>query len=359
MRTTYSPRVAIPARNEAARLPGIVRALAGQSWQRLSGAVLPVVIVLNNSDDGSREILETVIANTPSLSVTIVDVRFSKDDAHVGSARRLAMEVAISQEGPEPLVLLTTDADAIPDTRWVEANIAAIDTGADVVGGEIFGDEDEERSLGPGFCRRASLHRTYTRLADDLAALIDPLEYDPAPRHTDHSGASIAVTAAAYRAVGGLRALPVREDIDLVERLLLAGFKLRHDPAVKVTVSARLVGRARNGMANCIREWVEQEAVGMPHLVEGPLRIERRHASRRAIRTTDFRRPVEVASLANTLGVDLSRLLDSDGGPLGINHLIARHAPAELDAPGTTPVDQAIAAIMERIAQREGRAHAA
>ena len=360
MSTNYWPRVAIPARNEAGRLHTLLRSLAGQSWQQSSGLALPVIVVLNNCDDGSGALLQELVPVFPSLDLTVVDVQFDPGVAHVGSARRLALEVACS--GARDLshtVLLTTDADAVPDPNWVAANLKAIEAGADVVGGEIIGDRGEEARLGAGFQARVALHRTYMQLADRLADLIDPLHWDPTPRHSDHSGASIAVRASAYRAVGGLRPLPVREDIDLIDRLRAAGARLRHDPAVRVTVSARLVGRATSGMADCIRGWLKQETEGRPHLVEDPLAIEARLNRRRAIRTANLVSETSRQELAAYLGIPPQDLLSVHGGPLGRQLLIRRFAGDDLDAPATVPVHLAIPLITQRISALEGAFHAA
>ena len=356
----YWPRVAVPARNEAGRLESLLNSLAYQTWQTLYGKRLPVVIVLNNCDDGSRQVLDQLVPHYPTLDLTILDVHFPPSKAHVGSARRLAMETACHcVADPARTVLMTTDADATPDLNWVAANIAAIEAGADVVGGEIVADRDEEERLGPGFLARAKRHKHYSQLADKLTSLIDPLPWDRAPRHSDHSGGSIAVTVQAYRAVGGMYALPFREDIDLVERLTAAGARLRHDPDVRVTVSARIVGRAASGMAECLRGWLIEEHEGRPHLVEDPMWIEQRAARRRAIRTTDLDDPDHVDELSRFLQVPRRKLFAPDGGPVGTGHLIRRFAPDELDAVPTVPVGIAIALINQRISTLEGQVHAA
>jgi len=356
----YWPRVAVPARNEAGRLESLLNSLASQTWQTLSGKRLPVVIVLNNCDDGSRQILDQLVPQHPSLDLTVLDVQFPPSKAHVGSARRLAMETACRGARDDArTILMTTDADATPDPNWVAANIAAIDAGADVVGGEIIADRGEEERLGPGFLERAKLHKRYTELADKLTGLIDPLPWDPAPRHTDHSGGSIAVTVQAYRAVGGMHALPFREDIDLVERLTEAGARLRHDPAVRVTVSARIVGRAASGMADCIRGWLMEEIEGRPHLVEDPLWIEQRAVRRRAIRTTDFADLDQVDELARLVDVPTRKLFSPDGARIGVGHLIRCFAPDDLDVAPVVPVRVAISLITQRIAALEGQVHAA
>ncbi len=129
---------------------------------------------------------------------------------------------------PSNSVLLSTDADAIPTHDWVEANLRAIANGADLVGGHIVDNKQQEASLGPGFLRRAARHAHYLKLVDRLTSLIDPLPYDPWPRHSDHTGASRAVRSEVYAAVGEMPALPFREDIAFVERVCRAGYRLRH-----------------------------------------------------------------------------------------------------------------------------------
>ena len=171
---------------------------------------------------------------------------------------------------PNNSVLLSTDADAIPRQDWVEANLCAIASGADVVGGHIVGNKQEEASLGPGFVRRAARHLYYAKLVDRLTSLVDPLPHDPWPRHSDHTGASLAVRSEVYAAVGGMPVLPFREDVAFVERVCRAGYRLRHPLNVQVTVSARLDGRAAGGMSDCLKTWLAAEEGGVPHLVEDP-----------------------------------------------------------------------------------------
>ncbi|MGE3910853.1 MAG: hypothetical protein AB7K36_15960, partial [Chloroflexota bacterium] len=69
------------------------------------------------------------------------------------------------------------------------------------------------------------------------------------------SGASIAVTAQAYRRVGGLPPLASSEDAALAEALERADIEIRHSPAVHISTSARLIGRATGGMADLLASW--------------------------------------------------------------------------------------------------------
>ena len=266
------PIVCVPARNEAARLPDLIRALQYQTWIRAQKRPLRVVVVLNNCTDESRTVIEQVVGNVPQIYLHLVDVNFLPEQAHVGSARRWAMNTGASLV-PDNSLLLSTDADAVPREDWVDPTLRAIASGADLVGGHIVGNREEEALLGPGFLRRATRHLYYTKLIDRLISLVDPSPEDPWPRHTDHTGASLAVRSDVYAAVGGLPALPFREDVAFVQNVCRAGYRLRHPLDVEVSVSARLDGRAPGGMSDCLKSWVADEVNGEPHLVEDPRAI--------------------------------------------------------------------------------------
>jgi hypothetical protein len=89
--------------------------------------------------DHSAEIVDVASTRHGGLRLHVVDVRFPPPWAHVGSARRLAMERALNIGGPHS-VLFSTDADAAPAADWIEASLRSISAGADLVGGHIIGD---------------------------------------------------------------------------------------------------------------------------------------------------------------------------------------------------------------------------
>jgi hypothetical protein len=358
MKTSDFPVVAVPARNEEKRLPRLLSALARQSYAARHR--LPVVIVLNNCTDDSWAATAAAASSHPELAVEVIDVSFPPAEAHVGSARRLALDTALSIcPSVDHGVLLTTDADAMPAPNWVDANLRHIAEGADLVGGVIVGDPAEEAQLGPGFRRRAQAHAIYSGLADQLSAMLDPIAHDPWPRHHDHTGASLALRAAVYAAVGGLPVLPRREDIALVSKVREAGYRLRHPLDVRVDVSARLVGRASGGMADCLKEWMREEAAGMPLLVEDPCLIALRLDRRRMLRSLDSASPAERHLIASTLDLDPAAFYDDGGTPLPAVRLIERLAADKLDAAATMPVETAIAALEAMIEQAEGNVRAA
>lgn len=354
----FAPAVAVPARNEEHRLPALLAALSRQSWIARAGRPLPVVVVLNNCTDGSRAVVERAAGTLPGLALEGVEIELAPAEAHVGSARRLALERALERcDGPNG-ILLTTDADAVPDVDWVAANLAAIARGADCVGGLLQGDPDEEARLGPGFAARAEAIATYAALCDRYAALVDPLAHDPWPRHHNHTGGSLAVRAQTYRAVGGLPALPRREDLAFVDRVCAAGGRLVHPLDVRVTVSARLSGRAEGGMADCLKDWVRAEAEGAPILVRDPHAwggfVRRRRAIRGLVRLPAGER----IALAAMLGLPAISYRDEDP-EIHAAALVAAHAPEEVDPPATMPVAPATAILRDMIRREEGAHRAA
>jgi hypothetical protein len=346
--------VAIPARNEEALLPRLIAGLGRQSvLGRLTGP-LDVIIVLNNTTDRSLEAARAASASSPHLRVTLDDVTFPPDCAHVGSARRRAMNLAA--EAQPTGVILTTDADAVPTENWIEANLNALEAGVDIVGGHIVGDPDEDALLGQGFLRRARLHAHYGELRDELAAIIDPLDYDPWPRHHDHTGGRLAVRTSVYRQVGGMEAMPFREDLAFVSKVRAAGYRLSHPLDVTVFVSARTTGRARGGMADCLSAWVRHEADGTPVLFESPVAVEDRLRRRRALRDLAGASPEAVCRTLKELQIDATI---ASTGLQSIGALVERYSSDDPDAPATVPALAAISGLADRITSLRGIAHAA
>lgn len=242
--------VCVPARDEVERLPRLLRSLAVQDGFSQNNR-LRVVIAANNCSDGTVEAVRAMIADgeTAALDLRLIATEFAPDAAHVGTARRLALDTGadwLAAEGCADGVLLTTDADAWLPPDWVAANLHAL-RDAEIVGGRLV----IEREAAPdpavaGLHDRIELYWQAVRALEDR---LDPPAHDPAPRHGDHTGASLALRADLYRAVGGLPPLRRGEDNALVARVLEEGGRLRHCPALRVHVSDRAEGRAEGGMA--------------------------------------------------------------------------------------------------------------
>ena len=269
--------VAIPVRNEAARLGRCLDALGAQAGG------FEVVLLLNNCEDDSRAVAEAAKPRLP-YRLHLVEARLEGGRAHVGWARRLAMDAAADLVGPSGIIL-TTDADSRPVPGWLAANRAAVAGGADAVAGIIVPDPAERRGLHPIARQRLSGQRRYERLMERLASLLDPEEHDPWPRHGYHCGASMAVRLGVYRRVGGLPPEPSSEDRAFFAAVLRQDGRVRHCPKARVVTSCRLDGRAAGGMADTLLRWSEAregEAIPAARSVARAARL--RAALRRASR---------------------------------------------------------------------------
>jgi hypothetical protein len=220
-------------------------------------------------------------------------------DANAGQARRLAMAFSERQVRSQG-ILLTTDADAVVARDWIERNCKAIAAGADVVCGRVELHSREAALIPAHLHADDALECRLIELLDRIADRLDPDLADPLPRHTEEAGASLAVTAAAFRRVGGIRALPSGEDRAFVRALAEIDARIRHDPSVVVSVSGRTIGRAPGGMADTIRRRMQHQDEFTDEQVEPAVDAYRRYDFR-----TRVRRAWRGRSLPPELSVDL------------------------------------------------------
>ncbi len=269
--------VCVPARNEADRLSRLLRALAVQTLQ---GAT--VLLSLNNTTDRSRDVTAQVCASHPKLHLVVDEVTFDVSDAHAGQARRRAMDLAADIAGSNGL-LLTTDADTRPPSNWLLENVRAMASGLDIAGGRIVIDDHEPMpELACAIQQRADRYWACVR---DIEDTIDPVPWDPPPRHGDHTGASICITQSAYRRSGGVPLIPTGEDRALVKAVLRQGGRLGHPDSIWTRVSPRTLGRAEGGMATHMKRMLEEmncdRAIRLPAFTHWRERAAWRRATRR------------------------------------------------------------------------------
>lgn len=246
-----APRVAvaIPVKDEVERIGLCLEALALQV--EVDFAEVAVVLLLNNCTDGTAEQVREIAPLLP-FRLEIHSVALPAEYANAGWARKLAMDAAERLVASDGLIL-TTDADTLAHEEWIASNRREIESGHDAVAGYVMADPMELMQLPPAILERGSLEWEYQQLAAELDARVDPEVHDPWPRHNQNCGASAAVTAAAYRAIGGLPPRPVGEDRALFEMLRRMDGRIRHSLEVQVVTSARTDGRASGGLADEIR----------------------------------------------------------------------------------------------------------
>ena len=317
--TTPDAIVAVPVRNEEERIATCLRAIDAQAG--LAPGSLGLVLFLNNCTDRTEAIVAGLV---PTLSIPVRVLVEHFPGAHAGWARRRAMDAAADWLGDagNAGLILSTDADSRVPPDWVARNRAAIRAGADAVAGRVELDAAEAALLPPSLPARGRLEDRYDALITEAEARIDPDPHDPWPCHRTAIGATLAVTCAAYRAVGGMPEIPLGEDGAFIARLIERGLRVRHATDICVTISARLAGRAPGGVADTIRARCEEPDALCDARMEPFARALRRYLWRRRFRGLHSR---------NRLGRDRAW-----ARTLGIG-------AAEADRIATLPLGQAIA----------------
>ena len=265
--------VAIPARNEASGIADSLHAVAAAA-RRVSVPVT-VVVGANNCTDGTVATARRCRLDGVTLLVEAVTLPASL--AHAGGARRHVMDRAADLAGGNG-VIMTTDADSRVDADWIAANLAELGGGADAVAGMVTFDAAARATL-PALAGRA-LEWQLARLHARIEHLLDPRRHDPWPRHIWAWGASFALTASCYRAVGGVPAVPLAEDRALAEVIEERGFRLRRSYAPLVYTSARRNGRAPGGFADLLDSYASDPATLCDAALEPTATLVRRIAGR-------------------------------------------------------------------------------
>ncbi|GIT78715.1 glycosyl transferase [Leifsonia sp. LS1] len=214
--------VAIPARDEEVTLDSCLESVLDAC--EASAVPSTVVLILDSCSDRSA-----AIARQYPEVVTI-----ERDYGNVGRARDAAATAGLRLAGgdPEHTWIAFTDADTAVPAPWLRAHLSAAAQADAFVGAVVPRLDDLDQA------RRGVWLRTHP----------------PGATLGHVHGANLGVRANAYLAVGGVPALTVGEDVDLVARLRAAGYRIAESERHPVVTSARLEGRAPDGYAAYLRE---------------------------------------------------------------------------------------------------------
>jgi hypothetical protein len=298
--------VAVPVKDEENHIGACVAALLRQTRPADH-----IVLLLNNCTDQSAEVIRRIAHG--ATQVHVIERVLTNAEASAGHARRLAMDAAAEIVGDRGAIL-TTDADGCVSQDWVARNLAWLAEGYDAVCGMAVIDPVDEAAIPAHLISDDAFETRYTALLDEIDSIIDPRGDDPWPRHTHHSGASIAVTTAAYRAVGGLPQVAAGEDRALIDALTRQDSRIRHDPAIRVMVSGRIVGRADGGMAATIARRIVAQDLWADDRLEKPAAAVRRARLRGAARRV-WMGLGEAAPLAAALRLSPATVSEALSGP--------------------------------------------
>ena len=235
--------VVVPARDEEELIGKCLLALATQ--QEVSPEEYEVLLVLDDCTDGTEEKAREVAGEYPLLRLRFLD----GPGKGAGHARRVGMEAACARLlalGREDGLISSTDADTTVAPNWLAAQLAAAARGARAIGGRIELPDESALPDDVSLWRAEQGHKRHLDLLEDLDAVREP------PARTEHwqfSGASLALTAATYREIGGLEPRAALEDEYLERVLRQRSIPIERPMSVRVVTSDRLFGRASRGLS--------------------------------------------------------------------------------------------------------------
>lgn len=231
--------IVVPARDEEGLIGACLLALAVQTG--VPKDHYEVLLVLDRCTDKTGRRAREVAAVNPELRLHLMD----GPGRGSGHARRVGMEAAcerLLRVGRSVGLIASTDADTVVAPDWLAAQLEAAAAGARAIGGRIELAEDEALPAHVREWHAAHSRARYRRL------LSDPARRGRA-EHWQFSGASLALTAATYREVGGLGPRTSLEDEHLEGVLRSRGIPIERLLAVSATTSPRLKGRAERGLS--------------------------------------------------------------------------------------------------------------
>jgi cellulose synthase/poly-beta-1,6-N-acetylglucosamine synthase-like glycosyltransferase len=134
-----SVSVIVAARNEALHIVSCLEALSAQNYE----GALEIIVVDDRSTDDTATKVQDWVQRAPQGGTSVRLISAPSPPLHQGP-KKSALAGGIAASSGE--LLMFTDADCRPPTRWVTAMVACFDsTGADLVAG--YADRDAEGPL--------------------------------------------------------------------------------------------------------------------------------------------------------------------------------------------------------------------
>ena len=246
--------VVVPARDEETLIALCLEALAKQ--ERVAPQDYEVLLVLDRCADETEGRASEIRILHPSLELHFLD----GPGEGSGPARKVGMDAACArllQVGRPDGLIACTDADTVVAPDWLAAQLRAVSEGARAIGGRI--ELADDGSL-PEHVRRSHAEEGRRRHEHLLSYPTGEAQ------HWQFSGASMTLTAAVYRQVGGLEPLTALEDEHLEKVLRHHNVPIHRLLSVRVKTSPRLVGRATRGLsedlARIARNFREERSQG-------------------------------------------------------------------------------------------------
>jgi hypothetical protein len=251
--------VVIPAKNEEAFISRALSAFAEQrdaDGARLDLSLFDVIVYCNDCTDTTAERARRCTREGSELAIHVVESRLPSAAAHVGRARRNALELAArryEEARRTDGIVASTDADSIVDATWVATMLREM-RGVDAVAGHVTIDAAERDAMLAPLRLLYDRELVYRRELGFAESRFDPRPQDPFPRHDTFVGANFATTVTAYRRAGGLPPLPRLEDLAFSRALERVDARIRHTYDAPVVTSARSIARVDGGFGTFLTE---------------------------------------------------------------------------------------------------------
>jgi glucosyl-3-phosphoglycerate synthase len=234
--------VVVPARDEASHIAACLQALSTQL--DMGPDSYEVILILDGCRDHTLQVVQQTTGHLQQPAFHTITLLRAQG---VGRARRLGMDIAcrrLLQIGREDGLIACTDADTTVAPDWLSAQLALAQAGAEAIGGLIELEPTGRQTLSP--------QAVAIREQGAARRLTDAIEQSAGRGTVEHphfSGASLALSAAAYRRCGGLPIRAALEDEALANALARQGVAIHRSRRVRVRTSARTDGRAPRGLA--------------------------------------------------------------------------------------------------------------
>jgi glycosyltransferase involved in cell wall biosynthesis len=216
--------VVVPAHDEEDLLPACLASLSGAVAELRAArphVQTRVTVVADACTDGSSAVARLLDADVLEVGA-----------GNVGHARRAGvrrvLELATGID-PSRVWVASTDADTRVPGHWLLAQLRLAEAGHAMVVGSVH---PERRGLDPRLWR----------------AWLDRHPAREGHRHVH--GANLGLSLDAYLQVGGFPAVPLHEDVLLVEAVRRSGLPWCATDTTRVTTSARRSGRLVGGFAD-------------------------------------------------------------------------------------------------------------
>ncbi|MGH2795027.1 MAG: glycosyltransferase family 2 protein [Actinomycetota bacterium] len=198
---TTTPRVSVimPVLNESRRITACLDAIAGQQ----GAPPYELIVVDNGSRDGTPDLVRSH-ASRARLEV--------ETERGPYAARNTGIAAALGE------IVALTDADCVPDRRWLAEGVAAVDAGGDLVGGRVVQMASDDPTVWERYDRATYLDQQLYIRIEGFAAT-----------------ANLFVRSDVFRDVGVfVPRLTASGDNEFCRRATKAGYRLVYAPDARV-----------------------------------------------------------------------------------------------------------------------------